>query len=378
MTNPSNNTESRFVVADAKGPRDEQQDASIALISSDCARALLVVSDGVGGKSGGRIASQQVVSAARQIWEKREGTLSDSRRDLEMLCRVAHKQINAAGAVHGLSPRATIVALYLTRSNACWIHSGDSRLYHFRAGKFIKRTEDHSVLQIMVKQGLVKEEEMGTHRDQGLLTQSLGGEDYKQPNLDSAEIGPEDGFLLCTDGFWERTKVEEMAQLLFGDRKQAVALLNQAVGQAVRRNGPGGDNVTIAVALPLSEKSLATGRMNAAGRAPDISAPALRKTLLLGSVFLFFGALVLGLFIAFGWRRPTGDWNPKPSRPSLVATPANQTPANQEEQPVEIDKKYIELLKSIKSIPLDDSNETGEKESGDHGVAKPQPKSSVR
>ena len=246
-----NNFDSRFLAADAQGPRDEQQDAGICLSSRERGTALLVVSDGVGGSSGGRIASQQVRGAAQQIWKERRGELSDPRKDLLTLCRVAHERINAEGAKHGIAPLATIVALYLTRSCAYWIHSGDSRLYHFRAGQLISRTEDHSVLQILVKQGLVKEEEMGAHPDQGALIQSLGGEEYKPPRADAAEIGPDDAFLLCSDGFWERTQTEEMAQLLFSKKEEVPTLLDYAVQRAVKRNGPRGDNVTVIAALPV-------------------------------------------------------------------------------------------------------------------------------
>ena len=163
---------------------------------------------------------------------------------------MAHNQINEEGRKRGLSPRATIVALFLTPAQAYWVHSGDSRLYHYRAGQLLERTEDHSVVQILVKQGIVAEKDMGTHPDQGVLLQSLGGDEYKAPNHDAAEITPEDGFLLCTDGFWERTKVEEMAELLFSPRAQAALILEQAVARAVKRNGPKGDNVTVALALP--------------------------------------------------------------------------------------------------------------------------------
>lgn len=92
------------------------------------------------------------------------------------------------------------------------------------------------------------------NREQGMLLQSLGGEEYKPPTHGTAEITPEDGFLLCTDGFWERTKVEEMTELLFSPRAQAALILEQAVTRAVKRNGPKGDNATVALALPAAGK----------------------------------------------------------------------------------------------------------------------------
>jgi PPM family protein phosphatase len=239
-----------FLVADAQGPRDEQQDAAAHFFAPALGTAFLVVSDGIGGNSGGRIASQAVVESARELWNERNGRFEDPLADLDALCRSAHREMNRRGAKRGIFPRATVVALYLTPSQAFWVHSGDSRLYHFRSGKLLKRTEDDSVVQVMVKQGMLSEEEMGEHPDQGRLLRSLGGEEYRSPTKGTAKLTSRDAFLLCTDGFWERTKVDEMSELLFGPRSTAEVRLRRAVDRAVKRNGPKGDNVTAIVALP--------------------------------------------------------------------------------------------------------------------------------
>ena len=187
------------------------------------------------------------------MWKERtRAILQQPPEDLALLCRVAHERIGHTEGAKLLASfrRTTIVALYLTPTHAWWVHSGDSRLYHFRDGQLIERTEDHSFLEMMVQHGAVKEEDMGSHPDQNTLLQSLGGEQYVLPSSGAAEITPADGFLLCSDGFWERIKPEEMAILVSADRREAAALLEQAVDLAVERNGPKGDNVTVAVALP--------------------------------------------------------------------------------------------------------------------------------
>jgi serine/threonine protein phosphatase PrpC len=337
MTDPTS-TESRFLMASARGGREEQQDAAIGLSTADDAMSLLVVSDGVGGKNGGRLAAEQVIGAAEQLWEKQNGELSDPRKDLELLCRTAHDQINAEGAKDGISPRATIVALYFTRARAYWVHSGDSRLYHFRAGKFVQRTEDHSLVQFMVKQQLAEENQMGSHVDQGLLIQSLGGDDYQKPTVDSAAIGPQDAFLVCTDGFWQRTEVEEMAQLLCADKQKAAALLNQAVKRAVERNGPDGDNVTVALALPANATGGATGRLgNVANILGAISSLSInRKLVLAGSVCLLSLLIVAGALIGGRLVNSTGA----SSKAISNASPA-QSPSAQPEPPENNDKDWL-------------------------------------
>jgi PPM family protein phosphatase len=281
----------RFLTADAKGPRDEQQDAAICLSDPEQSRALLVVSDGVGGNIGGRLASQCVVELVRDYWNVREGIFSDPAADLAAICKMAHEKIVEEGQKRSHSPRATVVALYLTTTEAHWAHSGDSRLYHFRSGKLIERTEDHSVTQILVKQGTLEEKEMGSHPSQGILLQSLGGEEFTPPALGNSQVVQEDGFLLCTDGFWERTSPEEMAELVFCQQSEAASILERAVERAVERNGPKGDNVTVTVALPIAETSSELTKKGSS-----------RRLILLVAVVLLALSVLLIFLLLVAWK----------------------------------------------------------------------------
>jgi serine/threonine protein phosphatase PrpC len=329
------------LTADSRGPRGEQQDAALALASAALGTSLLLVSDGVGGNSGGRMASQTVMELARKLWDERKGDLSDPYADLGLLCRVAHDKINEEGKKRGMSPRATVVALYLTPTQAHWVHSGDSRLYHFRKGQLVERTEDHSLLQVMLEQGMVREHEMGQHPDQGRLLQSLGGEEYKEPTRANAAIGPEDGFLLCTDGFWERTPVEEMAALLQTPASQAQNQLESAVETAVKRNGSGGDNVTIAVAMPADTPAETSTTAipplpSAAAQSPHHSRGPLLALIAVAALMLMG---IIAAFIVWGFMAkpvtppttPSAELNPT-GKP-VTALPDAEPPSNSARKP---------------------------------------------
>jgi PPM family protein phosphatase len=335
MTDPTGSGR-RYLSASAKGGRDEQQDAVACLHAPDGGTALLVVSDGLGGESGGRIASQQVIKSAQEFWKSHNGVLADPIKELAELCRMSHDRINAEGANAGVRPHATIVALYLSEKRAYWIHSGDSRLYRFRFGKLMQRTDDHSLVQLMVKQRLAKEEQMGTHADQGLLVKALGGDDYQEPTFDSTPIGLGDGFLLCTDGFWQRTPVEEMQQLFKASPKEITALLDQVVGRAVDRNGPDGDNVTVALALPATLSGADAGLPSVYPKPAALPPKTSRKMLAFGGAALgLVGFVALGVLTSkeiLSSNRPTTD-------PSPMATPqrsSGNTPgpsANEDQKP---------------------------------------------
>ena len=223
-----------------QGPRDEQQDT--AGFFERNGRLLAVVCDGAGGHRGGREASHLAVQTARLAFEKADGTFDDPRSMLEEICHTADRKIGQIGESPKLSPKSTIAMVYINGNAAHLVHLGDSRIYRLQAGRIKERTRDHSMVQILFEQGEVSEDDMGTHPDQGRLLRALGsGEDFKVSYAKSP-INGGDGFLLCTDGFWERTKSREIED--FFQREPTAENLKLMVAEAVRRNGPKGDNTT--------------------------------------------------------------------------------------------------------------------------------------
>jgi serine/threonine protein phosphatase PrpC len=234
------------------GGRSEQQDARQIYHNSDKGTMLIVVCDGVGGSRSGGEASTLVIKTAHQLWTERNGVLPNPQGDLLAMSRTAHERIcELAATAEKRAPAATIVALYLTQNEAHWVHSGDSRLYRFRDGEFVSRTRDHSVVQILLEQGEITEGEMGNHPDQGRLLQALGTKDYREPSYGTSQAGPADTFLLCTDGFWERTPLRVMVDVLTGDSRSLETRLTKAIARAVFANGQEGDNVTAAAVVPI-------------------------------------------------------------------------------------------------------------------------------
>jgi serine/threonine protein phosphatase PrpC len=223
-----------------QGQRDEQQD-SADFFERD-GRCLAMVCDGAGGHRGGHKASLTAVETARIAFENANGIFDDPRAMLEEICREADQKIRQLGESPKLSPKSTIAMVYIAGKTAHWVHVGDTRIYRLRAGRIEERTRDHSVVQILFEQGEVAEDDMGTHPDQGRLLRALGsGEDLKVTH-GSADVVGGDGFLICSDGFWERTKAAEIEG--FFKAKASEATLQAIVLEAVRRNGPKGDNTT--------------------------------------------------------------------------------------------------------------------------------------
>lgn len=240
------------------GGRKEQQDRLGAFSSEDGLRWLLVVADGMGGHQGGSLASQTLIEIAERSWKDCNGQPANPKQFLEDLCQEANQEIHEKGIQQELDPHTTVIAVLIRESQAFWVHVGDSRLYRFRDRTLLERTKDHSLLQILVDEGEVDEEEMGTHPDQNKLLRAIGEETPTKTTHGFADLEPEDRMLLCSDGFWERISVDEMAQLLASDNLQTA--VNRQAEIASERGGPRGDNIAVVVARALASPTATTSK----------------------------------------------------------------------------------------------------------------------
>jgi serine/threonine protein phosphatase PrpC len=116
-----------------RGDREYQQD-QIVLISHPRAVGCMlgVVADGMGGRSGGRKASDQVMLTARQLFERYSPDHDDPTVLLKQLVQEAHLVIKLTAISAEQEPHSTVAALLINPGGDCqWIHAGDSRIYHF-------------------------------------------------------------------------------------------------------------------------------------------------------------------------------------------------------------------------------------------------------
>jgi len=138
-----------------KGDRAYQQDQIELLVHPripGCALGL--VADGMGGKSGGRTAADQVVMTARQVFERFSPQRDDPTAMLTSLVVESHLMIKLTAITAEEEPHSTLAAfLVMPSRQAFTVHAGDSRIYHFHNGRLVKRTMDHSYVQTLVRQG---------------------------------------------------------------------------------------------------------------------------------------------------------------------------------------------------------------------------------
>lgn len=190
------------------GARSSNQDAlGMRIRSND---ACFVLSDGVGGETGGGHAARLAIYSALQQFEARQNAGLEA--TVRSCISAAQSAILADQQRHPDRARmaATLIALFIDGHQAQWAHAGDSRLYHFRRGVLLQRTQDHSLVAQLEAAGLPHQ-----HINPNLLSHALGRTD--SPLAAPAQTQTlEDGdcFLLCTDGFWHGLKDRELERQL--------------------------------------------------------------------------------------------------------------------------------------------------------------------
>lgn len=232
-----------------KGDRPYQQDQVLQMLHPRTPGCVLgLVADGMGGRSGGRKASDQVVMTARQLFTRYRPEHDDAATMLRQLLDEAHTVIKLTALSSEQEPHSTVAAFLMNPHGDCaWIHAGDSRIYHFHRGRLVKRTRDHSYVQVLVDRCEITEEQANQHPQSNILLGCLGMtatpppvETHFIPQLQRGDV-----LLACSDGLWHYFTPEEMGAVLAEKSpREAVELL---VTEARRRARGTGDNISLAV-----------------------------------------------------------------------------------------------------------------------------------
>jgi serine/threonine protein phosphatase PrpC len=232
-----------------RGDRAYQQDQIEVIVHPRVAGAVLaVLADGMGGKSGGRKAADQVLLTARQLFERFAPGHDDASELLAQLVREAHLMIKLTAITSEEEPHSTVAAFCIGPGLECdIIHAGDSRIYHFRGAQMMQRTIDHSFVQRLIDEGKLSDEAANAHPQANLLTGCLGT--HSDPpitlwHIDRLEFG--DTLLACSDGLWHYFTPKELGAILHAlPPREASEML---VSKARQRARGSGDNLSLALA----------------------------------------------------------------------------------------------------------------------------------
>jgi PPM family protein phosphatase len=224
----------QYAGTDTGRQRRENEDSLLARAP------LFVVADGMGGAQAGEVASRIAVEAF-------EPGIGDAREPETALAQVAQR---ANARIYELSHShaeqagmgTTLTAVYVGEREIAIAHVGDSRAYRLRDGTLEKLTEDHSLVDELLRQGRLTPEEAVEHPQRSVITRALGPEGAVEVDTRSYAARDNDVYLLCSDGLTTMLDEQRVAQLL-GEH----ATLREA-GEALiaAANEAGGrDNITV-------------------------------------------------------------------------------------------------------------------------------------
>jgi serine/threonine protein phosphatase PrpC len=231
----------QYAVTDTGRQRRANEDSLLAR------SPLFVVADGMGGAQAGEVASRIAVESFQPGLED----ASHPELALASLARSANARIHELS--HSNAEQAgmgtTLTAVYVGEDEVAIAHVGDSRAYCLRDGELLRLTDDHSLVDELMRQGRLTPEEAVEHPQRSVITRALGPEGTVEVDTRSFSARAGDVYLLCSDGLTTMLGEDEILALLLAN-----PLLHDA-GEALiaAANEAGGrDNITV-VLLRLEE-----------------------------------------------------------------------------------------------------------------------------
>jgi protein phosphatase len=208
---------------------------------------LFVIADGMGGAQAGEVASRIAVEAFQP------GLPDSSAPELALaeLAQSANTRIHElshASAEHA-GMGTTLTAVYVSEHDVAIAHVGDSRAYCLRDGELLRLTDDHSLVDELLRQGRLTPEEAVEHPQRSVITRALGIEGAVEVDTRSFQARDGDVYLLCSDGLTTMISEEQVAAVLLAHTRLHDA--GEALIAAANEAG-GRDNITV-VLLRLEE-----------------------------------------------------------------------------------------------------------------------------
>ena len=220
---------------------------------------LFAVADGMGGAQAGEIASKL---AATVLEDTDSGALSGRERVKALIQEANARVYERSNTDPSASGMGTTMTVALVEDHEVTIgHVGDSRAYLARGGKLEQLTEDHSLVNELMKSGKLSPEEAETHPQRSVITRALGTDPDVDVDAFTLETEGGDVFLLCSDGLTAMVDDEQILGVLERERDD-LKRLTKALVAAANRSG-GEDNITVVAFAIASDEGADTAEMPA-------------------------------------------------------------------------------------------------------------------
>jgi serine/threonine protein phosphatase PrpC/CRP-like cAMP-binding protein len=240
--------------------RDHNEDSFLV----DKKLNLYIVADGMGGHAAGEVASSLAVRTVRDSLSRERDALDEfqqgdggtTRMDIQRLIESSVQQ--ACSAIHAEGQKdetrrgmgTTLDALLVVGRRGFIAHVGDGRIYLHRQGSVHQLTEDHSLINELLKRGRLTRDQIDKVQYKNAVTRAVGVYESVEVDVFDFDILPSDRFLLCTDGLHGYLEEAELPQVF--EQLPEEELTDKLIALANERGGK--DNITaITVRIPDAE-----------------------------------------------------------------------------------------------------------------------------
>lgn len=230
-----------WCLTDKGKKRESNQDSFLV----DDRLGLFIVADGVGGHTGGEVASALAVETAREVVGHPKASQFKPKEVLYQAYEEAsHRIFDRSAQEIRLNGMGTTMVMGYYRDTRLYVANvGDSRCYLFRKPYLWQMTEDHSLINEQIRLGMMSEEQAKKQLGKNVITRSVGFERDVFPDILEREVSSGDTFLFCSDGLSGMVNDTDMSAILnnASPEKLAQLLIEKALDHG------GDDNVTVLI-----------------------------------------------------------------------------------------------------------------------------------
>lgn len=225
--------------------RDKNQDSIFA--SNELEFPLFIIADGMGGHKGGEIASSDAIKIIEEIFLENKEKLTNKKdilKTIGLAIKNANKKIykKSFEALEYNGMGTTVSLCYIYKSHIYIGHAGDSRIYKIGENKVSQLTEDHSLVNELIKKGEITRQEANDHPKKNIITRAVGTSENIEIDTQIIKYKNGDKLLLCTDGLSNMLYNEDILDI----SNQDISLLEKGESLIdIAKTKGGTDNISL-------------------------------------------------------------------------------------------------------------------------------------
>lgn len=209
---------------------------------------LAVVADGMGGHKAGNIASNMAVSIIKEKWEQNKRCKVPEQAEhwlASIIAEVNEAIYDGASSVEAYKGMGTTAVIVISTHDFVTVaHIGDSRCYLLNENGFSQITEDHSLVNELLRTGQITKNDAGQHPRKNVVLKALGTEEQTDADIKSLSWERGNKLLLCSDGLSDKVIDDDLLELL--QLEKSIKTVGQKMIELANENG-GEDNISLII-----------------------------------------------------------------------------------------------------------------------------------